>query len=70
VGLSRIRCAYTAGSAVSPDILNYFQAIGVNIQAAFWWIRTGLVTIHLDGEIKYENVGPPIAGVEFVSLLR
>ena len=64
VGLSRIRCAYTAGSAVSPDILNYFQAIGVNIKQLYGGSEQGLVTIHLDGEIKYETCGPPMPGVE------
>lgn len=64
MGLSRIRCAYTAGSAVSPDILNYFQAIGVNIKQLYGGSEQGLVSIHLDGEIKYETCGPPMPGVE------
>lgn len=64
MGLSRIRCAYTAGSAVSPEILNYFQAIGVNIKQLYGGSEQGLVTIHLDGEIKYETCGPPMPGVE------
>ena len=64
VGLSRIRCAYTAGSAVSPEILNYFQAVGVNIKQLYGGSEQGLVTIHLDGEIKYETCGPPMPGVE------
>lgn len=64
VGLSRIRCAYTAGSAVSPEILNYFQAIGVNIKQLYGGSEQGLVTIHLDGEIKYETCGPPMPGVK------
>jgi long-chain acyl-CoA synthetase len=64
VGLSRIRCAYTAGSAVSPEILNYFQAIGVNIKQLYGGSEQGLVTIHLDGEIKYETCGPPMPGVQ------
>lgn len=64
MGLSRIRCAYTAGSAVSPDILNYFQAIGVNIKQLYGGSEQGLVTIHLDDQIKYETCGPPMPGVE------
>jgi len=64
VGLSRIRCAYTAGSAVSPEILNYFQAIGVNVKQLYGGSEQGLVTIHLDGEIKYETCGPPMPGVD------
>ena len=64
VGLSQIRCAYTAGSAVSPEILNYFQAIGVNIKQLYGGSEQGLVTLHLDGEIKCETCGTPLPGVE------
>jgi len=64
VGLSRTRCAYTAGSAVSPDILNYFQTIGVNIKQLYGGSEQGLVTLHRDGEIKCETCGTPMPGVE------
>jgi long-chain acyl-CoA synthetase len=64
VGLSQIRCAYTGGGAVSPDILNYFQAIGVNIKQLYGGSEQGLVTIHLDGQIKYETCGSPMPGVK------
>lgn len=64
VGLSRVRCAYTAGSAVSPDILSYFQAIGVNIKQLYGGSEQGLVTLHKDGEIKCETCGNPMPGVE------
>jgi long-chain acyl-CoA synthetase len=64
VGLSRTRCAYTAGSAVSPDILSYFQAIGVNIKQLYGGSEQGLVTLHRDGEIKCETCGVPMLGVE------
>jgi len=64
VGLSRTRCAYTAGSAVSPDILNYFQTIGVNIKQLYGGSEQGLVTLHRDGKIKCETSGTPMPGVE------
>jgi long-chain acyl-CoA synthetase len=64
VGLSRTRCAYTAGSAVSPDILSYFQAIGVNIKQLYGGSEQGLVTLHRDGEIKCETCGVPMSGVQ------
>jgi len=64
VGLSRTRCAYTAGSAVSPDILSYFQTIGVNIKQLYGGSEQGLVTLHRDGEIKCETCGVPMSGVD------
>ncbi len=64
VGLLKIRCAYTAGAAVSPDILHYFQAIGVNIKQLYGGSEQGLVTLHRDGEIKWETSGPSMPGME------
>lgn len=64
VGLSNIRCAYTAGSAISPDILRYFQAIGVNIKQLYGGSEQGLVSIHRDGDIKWETSGPAMPGIQ------
>jgi long-chain acyl-CoA synthetase len=64
IGLPRIQKAYTAGAAVSPDILNYFQAIGVNIKQLYGGSEAGLVTIHRDGDIKWESSGTGMPDVE------
>jgi len=64
LGLSRIRVCYTAGSAVSPEILRYFQAIGVNIKQIYGSSEMGLVTAHRDGDIRPETSGLPLKGAE------
>lgn len=64
VGLSNIRNAYTAGAAVSPDILRYFHAIGVNIKQLYGGSEAGLATIHRHGDIKWETSGTVLPGVE------
>lgn len=64
VGLSNIRNAYTAGAAVSPDILRYFQAIGVNIKQLYGGSEVGLATIHRNRDIKWETSGTILPGVE------
>lgn len=64
MGLSNIRNAYTAGAAVSPDILKYFHAIGVNIKQLYGGSEAGLVTIHRHGDIKWETSGIVLPGVE------
>ncbi|MDY6853051.1 MAG: AMP-binding protein, partial [Thermodesulfobacteriota bacterium] len=64
LGLSWLRVGYTAGSAVSPDILRYFQAIGVNIKQIYGSSEMGLVTAHRDGDIRPETSGRPLPGAE------
>jgi long-chain acyl-CoA synthetase len=64
LGLSKIRVAYTAGSAISPSIIRLFQAIGVNIKQIYGSSEMGLVTAHRDGEIRPETSGQPFPGAE------
>jgi long-chain acyl-CoA synthetase len=66
LGLSHLRVGYTAGSAVSPEILRYFQAIGVNIKQIYGSSEMGLVTAHRDGNIRPETSGQPLPGAEVV----
>jgi long-chain acyl-CoA synthetase len=63
VGLLKIRVAYTAAAAISPDIIRYFQAIGVNIKQLYGGSEQGLVTLHHDDDILPETSGPCIPGV-------
>lgn len=64
VGLLKVRCAYSAGSALSPDIFRYFQAIGVNIKQLYGSTEMGLVTIHRDGDVRPETCGSLLPGYE------
>ncbi len=61
LGLSRIRTAYTSGSSLSPDVIRFFHAIGVNLKQVYGSTEaTGGLTIHRDGDIKFASVGKPI----------
>jgi len=64
VGLLKVRCAYSAGAAISPEIFRYFQAIGVNIKQLYGSTEMGLVTIHSDDDVRPETCGPPMPGYE------
>ena len=35
LGLNRIRYTYTAGAAISPEIIRYFQTAGINIKQLY-----------------------------------
>lgn len=63
LGLSRIRTAYTSGSSLSPDVIRFFHAIGVNLKQVYGSTEaTGGLTIHRDGDIKFASVGKPLPG--------
>ena len=65
IGLRKTRVGYSAGSAVSPDVISYFHAIGVNLKQLYGGSEIGVVTLHQDGDIKPESCGPPLPGVSF-----
>jgi long-chain acyl-CoA synthetase len=65
LGLARVRAAYTAGSALSPDAMRFFHALGVNLKQIYGSTEvTGGATIHRDGDIKFASVGPPAPGID------
>jgi long-chain acyl-CoA synthetase len=64
VGLSKIRVAYSAGAAISPDIFRYFQALGVKLKQLYGSTEMGLVTIHPDDDVRPETCGPLMPGYE------
>ncbi|MDX1414731.1 MAG: AMP-binding protein [Candidatus Promineifilaceae bacterium] len=67
LGLTRIRAAYTAGAALSPDVLRYFHALGVNLKQVYGSTEvTGGLTLHRNGDIKFASVGLPAPGSHVV----
>ena len=65
LGLVNVRSALTAGAALSPDMLRYFRAFGINLMQIFSSTETAAVgTQHYPGDVKYASVGPPAPGCE------
>ncbi len=65
LGLRRIRFALTAGAAVAPEILLFFRGLGVNMKQLWAMTETSaLGTLHRDGDVNPESVGPPVTGFE------
>ena len=64
LGFTRLRAAYTAGGALSPDAMRFFHALGINLKQIYGLTEvTGSGTIHYDGEIKTASVGRPPPGI-------
>ena len=66
LGLLGVSHAYTAGAAISPEIIRYFQAIGVNIKQLYGTTEGGMVTLHRDGDVKPETCGTPFPGAQIM----
>jgi long-chain acyl-CoA synthetase len=64
VGLSNVRMAYTAAAPISPDVIRFFRAIGVNIKQLYGGTEQGLVTLHRGDDVRPETSGPMMPKVE------
>lgn len=65
LGLNRVRAALTAGAALSPDVMRYFRALGLNLMQVFSSTETAAVgTQHYLDDIKFASVGKPTPGLQ------
>jgi long-chain acyl-CoA synthetase len=65
LGMSRVRIAYTAGEAISPDIFNFYRSLGLNLKQLYGMTESSVfITIQPNGEIKSDTVGIPAPGVD------
>jgi long-chain acyl-CoA synthetase len=65
LGMRRIRIAYTAGEAISPELLGFYRSIGVNVKQVYGMTESSaLISIQKDGDVKLETVGTPLPEVE------
>jgi long-chain acyl-CoA synthetase len=62
LGLSRVRCAYTGGAALGPELFRFFRAIGLNIKQVYGQTESGGISVlHPDDDVRPETVGKPTA---------
>jgi long-chain acyl-CoA synthetase len=60
-GLQRARTAYTAGAALSPDVVRFFLALGLPLRQIYGSTEvTGGAIAHRPGDIKFESIGVPL----------
>jgi long-chain acyl-CoA synthetase len=65
LGLDRARIAITAAAPISPDVIDYFQSIGVPLVEAFGQTESSaILTANLAGASPLGTVGLPVPGVE------
>jgi long-chain acyl-CoA synthetase len=65
IGCANFRSAYTGGHPISPDVINFFRAIGLNLKQCYGLTEAGgIFQIQPDDEVKPETVGKPLPGVQ------
>jgi long-chain acyl-CoA synthetase len=62
LGLTNLQVGYTAGAAIAPQTMELFHAFGINVKNLYGSTEAGVVTIHPDGDIRFETVGKVIEG--------
>ncbi len=65
LGFDRMRIAYSGAAPISPDVLHFFQSIGVNLVEGYGQTEgTGVTCVSRVGKVKFGTVGPPITGTQ------
>jgi len=65
VGCLEFRVAYTGGHPISPDVIRFFRANGLNLKQCYGLTETGgIVQIQPDEEVKPETVGKSLPRTE------
>ena len=58
IGCLGLRAAYTGGHPISPDVIRFFRANGLNLKQAYGMTEgAGIFQVQPDGEVKPETVG-------------
>jgi long-chain acyl-CoA synthetase len=65
LGFDRLRVAYSGAAPIAPDVLHFFQSIGVNLIEGYGQTEgTGVTCVSRIGRVKAGTVGPPLPGIE------
>jgi long-chain acyl-CoA synthetase len=65
IGCANFQSAYTGGHPISPDVISFFRAIGLNLKQCYGLTEAGgIFQIQPDDEVKPETVGRPLPGVQ------
>ncbi|MBN2058804.1 MAG: AMP-binding protein [Deltaproteobacteria bacterium] len=65
VGCLGFKAAYTGGHPISPDVIHFFRANGLNLKQCYGLTEAGgIFQVQPDGEVKPETVGKPLPRTE------
>jgi long-chain acyl-CoA synthetase len=65
LGFDRVRIAYSGAAPISPDVLKFFNAIGLPLVEGYGQTEgTGVTTVSQKGRLKIGKVGQPLPGCQ------
>jgi len=65
VGCLGITSAYTGGHPISPEVIRFFRACGLNLKQCYGLTEAGgIFQVQPDGEVKPETVGKALPGTD------
>jgi long-chain acyl-CoA synthetase len=65
LGCAHFHSAFTGGHPISPDVILFFRAIGLNLKQCYGLTESGgIFQIQPDNEVKLETVGKPLSLTE------
>ncbi len=64
LGIRRGRIARVGGTAISPDVIRYFHALGLPLVQIYGGSECGIATMHPLNQIKAETSGTPLDGYD------
>ena len=65
MGFDRIRVTISGAAPIAPEILRFYQSIGVNLVEAYGQTEgTGVTSVSRIGRVKFGTVGQPLTGLE------
>jgi len=65
MGCSCFRSAFTGGHPISPDVILFFRAVGLNLKQCYGLTEAGgIFQVQPDKEVKLETVGKPLPRTE------
>jgi long-chain acyl-CoA synthetase len=65
IGCAGFRSAFTGGHPISPDVIRFFRAVGLNLKQCYGLTEAGgIFQIQPDDEIKPETVGKPLPDIQ------
>ncbi len=65
LGFDRVRLAFSGAAPISPDVLKFFQAIGIPLREGYGMTEgTGVTCANQRDRVKIGTVGQPLPGVE------
>ncbi len=65
LGFDRVRLAFSGAAPISPDVLRFFQAIGIPLREGYGQTEgTGVTCANQGDRVKIGTVGEPLPGLE------